>query len=260
VTFDQLILQQRPHIEKLMRDLCRRHHLSPAEVEDFRATVYRALERNDYEALKEFDGQTTWESFMAMVVTREFFLFQQLLWGQWRPSPLANRLGPAAILLEELVVRDGVLISDAVEIMRAMHRVDLPRHRLLEFASQLRLSDTPRRGAGATPDWKQEHDIPNGKLERALRAAVAMLSPDDRLILELRFRDGQPLTRIARLMKIEARPLQRQIEQATETIRRSLLSAGIAQHDVESLLRQSDDDRTLPARKWWQVVLSQSSE
>ncbi len=259
MTFDQLILQQRPHIEQVTRDLCRRHYLAPAEIEDFRAAVYRSLERNDYEALKEFDGQTTWESFMTLVISREFFLFQQSLWGLWRPSLAATRLGAAAVLLEELVVRDGVLISDAVEIMRGMHRVDLPRHRLLEFATQLRLSDTPRRAEGGA-DRREEHEIPNGTLEAALRAAVLLLSPDDRLILELRFRDGQPLTRIARLMKIEARPLQRQIDQATEVIRQSLLAAGIAQNDVESLLRQVDDESTLPSRKWWQVVLSRTGQ
>jgi hypothetical protein len=258
VTFDQLILQQRPHIEQVIRDLSRRHYLAPAEIDDFRATVYRALERNDYQALKEFDGQTTWESFLTLVISREFFLFQHSLWGQWRPTPTAARMGAAAVLLEELVVRDGVLISDAVEIMRSMHRVDLPRHRLLEYATILRLSDTPRR-AHASDDRRQD-EIPNGKLEAALRAAVLLLSPDDRLILELRFRDAQPLTRIARLMKIEARPLQRQIDQAAEIIRRSLLAAGIAQHDVERLLRYSDDDSTLPSRQWWEVVLSKKGD
>ena len=259
MTFDQLIVQQRPHIDQVIRDLCRRHYLAPAEIEDFRSVVYRALERNDYEALKEFDGLTTWESFMTTVVSREFFRYQHLLWGQWRPSPAASRLGAAAVLLEELVVRDGILISDAVEIMRSMHRVDLPRHRLLEFATQLRLSDTGRR-VDTDVDRRQEQEIPNGKLEAALHAAVLLLSPDDRLILELRFRDAQPLTRIARLMKIEARPLQRQIDQATEVIRASLLSAGIAQNDIERLLRQGDDDSTLPSRKWWQVVLSRKGD
>jgi hypothetical protein len=259
VTFDQLIVQQRPHIEQVIRDLCRRNYLAPAEIDDFRGAVYLKLERNDYEVLKEFDGQTTWESFMTLVISREFYLFQQLLWGQWRPSAAATRLGAAAVLLEELVIRDGVLISDAVEIMRSMHRVDLPRHRLLEFATQLRLSDTPRRVHPAE-ERRQEQEIPNGKLEAALRAAVSLLSPDDRLILELRFRDCQPLTRIARLMKIEARPLQRQIDQATDIIGRSLLAAGIAQNDIGRLLRQADDDSTLPSRKWWDVVLSKKGE
>jgi RNA polymerase sigma factor for flagellar operon FliA len=252
VTFEQLIDQQRPHVERVIHGLARRHFLASAELEDFRGAVERALERNDYELLRAFDGRSTWETYLETVVIRQFYLFQAALWGDWRPSATAIRLGPAAMLLEELVVRDRFRINDAIEWMRTTHRVDLPRHRVLQMAGRLGLpgADEAGRKLATGP-----HAVPDGRLRAALADALALVEPEDRLILELRFRDRQPLTRIAALLKIDARPLQRRIDTITGVIRESLLTQGIATDDVEALLEPADN-RPDPHHRWWSLVLS----
>ena len=253
MTFEQLILQQRPHVERVIQDLARRHFLASAELHDFRAAVERALEQNDYELIRAFDGRSTWETYLQTVVTRQFFLFQAALWGDWRPSAVAVRLGPAAMLLEELVVRDRFRVNDAIEWMRTTHRVDLPRHRVLHMAERLGLpgADVAERRPVSGP-----LPVPDGRLRAALADALALVEPDDRLILELRFRDRQPLTRIAALLKIDARPLQRRIDTITSVIRESLLTQGIATHDVEALLEPADHRLPDVHHKWWNLVLS----
>jgi RNA polymerase sigma factor for flagellar operon FliA len=252
VTFEQLLVQKRPHVERLVQDLARRHFLAAAEIQEFRAAVERALERNDYELLRAFEGRSTWETYLTTVVARQFFLFQGALWGQWRPSATAVRLGPAAILLEELVLRNRFPLNDAIEWMRSAHRVDLPRHRLLQLAGQLQMATaaTPARPASA------QAIAEDPRFNAALRDALALVSPDDRLILELRFRDRQPLTRIAAVLKIDARPLQRRIETIKEVIRRSLLTQEIAAADVEILLASADDDKAGPHQRWWEMALA----
>jgi DNA-directed RNA polymerase specialized sigma24 family protein len=249
VTVEQLRAQQKSHVERVVQDLARKHYLSSAEVQELRGAVERALERNNYELLRAFEGRSKWETYLTTIVTRQFLQFQTAMWGQWRPTATAIRLGAAAMLLEELVLRDRFPLSDAIDWMRNTHRVDLPRHRLLQIAEQLRLSPTPMDRAGA------RKTAPGSRLRRALREALAVISPEDRLVLELRFRGDQPLTRIASLLKVEVRPLQRRIETAKNVIRESLLAQGINAADVDTLLRGADEDR-----QCWEGVFARPSE
>jgi DNA-directed RNA polymerase specialized sigma24 family protein len=250
VTFEQLIAEQRSHFGRVIQDLARRHHLAPQETAELQVVVDRALERNDYELLRAFDGRSTWETYLTTVVTRLFFEFQNELWGQWRPTPHASRLGAAAVLLEELVVRDGLAVADAFHVMRTTHRVDMPQARLEQLTSQLGLHNDHTRSANAT----RESSAATLDVQAALRDAMALLSADDRLILAMRFGDGQPLTRIAKVMKVDPRPLQRRIDRATDVIRTSLRMQGIAADDVEALLEQAETEHS-PQRKWWSMVL-----
>lgn len=254
MTFEQLIDQQRPHVERVLHEIARRHYLASTEVEEFRAAVERALERNDYELLRAFDGRSTWETYLSTVVTRQFFLFQAAMWGQWRPTGTALRLGPAAMLLEELVIRDRFSLNDAIDWMRTTHRVDLPRHRLHQMAEQLGVS------ALAAANRRPSAEVAlTAELRNAVRDALALLAPEDRLILELRFRDHQPLTRIAGLLQIDARPLQRRIETIKAVIGESLLAQGISATDVEALLRGADGELAAQ-QKWWELALVRPSK
>lgn len=256
VTFEQLILRQRPHLDHLLRDLARRHYLAAPELEEFRAMVDRALERNDYELLRAFDGRSTWETYLTTVVLRQFFLFQAQLWGQWRPTLAAQRLGAEAMLLEELVDRDKLSVPEAVELMRSRHRVDMPRHRLEHLAAELKLTGGSHGDAAPQGDPRAR----DTRIQAALRDAMALISPDDRLVLEMRFRDRQPLTRIARVLKVEARPLQRRIEQVLDVLRDSLLTQGIAIQDIEVLLRLAESEDAASQQRWWNLVLARPSK
>jgi hypothetical protein len=258
VTFEQLIQQQRPHIEQVIRDLARRNFLAPPEIDEFRAAVIGALERNDFELLRAFDGRSTWETYLQLVISREFFLFQMDLWGQWRPSAAARRLGAAGVLLEELVIRDRMLVTEAIETMRTRHRVDMPRYRMMQMAERLRLT-----AVGPAPLSSDSASAPpeplDPRVQSALREALAALAPDDRLIAELRFRDAQPLTRIAKMMNMEVRPVQRRLDHAKRVIGASLLAQGIVRQDVEALLAHAETGAGSSQHKWWQTVLSRPS-
>jgi hypothetical protein len=259
VTFEQLIVQQRAHIEQAVRDLARRHHLAPAEIDEFEITVLRSLERNDFELLRAFDGRSTWETYLNLVVTREFFLFQGELWGQWRPTATAHRLGPAAVLLEELVVRDHLSLAEAIDLMRSVHRVDMPRYRIAHMARQLRL-DAGLETKAHEPAALRADAPADRRVQDLVRKALALLSPDDRLIVELRLRDGQPLTRIARIMRMDVRPLQRRLDHVTSVLTEALLAEGIQRAEVDALLRQADAGSSPSLQTWWQTVLSRPSK
>jgi hypothetical protein len=52
-----------------------------------------------------------------------FLDYRNRLWGKWRPSAEAKRLGPTAILIERLVARDGWAVDQVIEMVRVNHRV-----------------------------------------------------------------------------------------------------------------------------------------
>jgi hypothetical protein len=256
VTFEQLIEEKRPYVEQIIADLSRKHLLALTETDEFRMVVMRALERHDYELLRAFDGRSTWETYLNTVVTREFFSFQAALWGEWRPSRKAIRLGPVAMLLEELVVRDEFSLDDAIDWMRTSHRVDEPRHKIRELAVALGVAPSERPARTTSPSGPAAPQSVDSRLRAALDDALALVSPDDRLIVELRFRDHQPLTRIARMLRLDVRPLQRRIDNITEVIRESLLTQGVALQDVDDMLWTAADDAETAPHKWWQFVFS----
>lgn len=258
MTFEELIEQQREAIEQVVQGLSRKYFLAPPEIEEFRRVAIRALERNSYELLRAFEGKSTWGTYLSTVLTREFFEFQNALWGEWRPSAAAARLGPAAVLLEELVERDHFSVADAAEWMRTTHRVDLPRHRILELAERLGLMPGMSRARRSASTVSPE--APDPGLRHALSDALALLAPDDRLIAQLRFREHQPLTRIARMLSLDARPLQRRIDTIKSTIRQSVVTQGFRGDQVEALLQQADSDRESANQQWWNTVFSGTSK
>jgi len=257
-TFERLIHEQQPHIQRVMRDLARRYHLAATEIDDFARQIERALERNDFELLRAYDRRSTWETYLTTVVTRLFFGFQSELWGQWRPSAAAQRLGPTAMLLEELISRDRLACNDAAQLMRTTYHVDLPRHRIEALARDLGLIEDGDLfdAVGSQPSG----DLHAPSLQIALRDAMALLSADDRLLMTMRYVDHQPITRIAKALRNDPRPLQRRIEQAKEVLRTSLLTQGIAMEDVDALLLQAEVDANSPHRKWWMMVLARPSQ
>jgi DNA-directed RNA polymerase specialized sigma24 family protein len=254
MTFEELIHQHRGHIAQVVRDLARRHHLAAAERDEFEDAVFHALERNDFELLRAFDGRSSWDTYITLILTREFYAYQAALWGQWRPSAVARRLGPAGILLEELVVRDRLLVSEAIDVMRSSHRVDLPRYRLFHIAQMLGLSDAAPAAASPQAD---EAEPPESHTHVALQDAIGQLSPDDRLLVALRFRDGQPMTRVASVMQRDVRPVQRRLEQVAWTLRLALRESGVSDAEIDRLLQPPGG---VSAHRWWETVLPRPSK
>ena len=80
MTFEGLIDEQRTHIEQVVRALSRRNYLTDAQGALFRSAVLKSLQGNAFELLRAIDGRSTWETYLTTVISREFFLFQGVLW------------------------------------------------------------------------------------------------------------------------------------------------------------------------------------
>jgi hypothetical protein len=104
---EALFLSCLPVIDEVTAQLCRRHRLSPDESEDFRSEVRLHCSQRDFDLLRRFEGRSSLQTYLTVVISRLFLDYRNRLWGRWRPSIEAKRLGPSAIPIEPLVAHDG---------------------------------------------------------------------------------------------------------------------------------------------------------
>src|SRR4029077_12843055 len=118
---EALFLANLPVIDAVVKQVCRRHHLSSAEADDFASEVRLHIIERNYETLRKFEGRSSMRTYLIVVVQRLFLDYRNRIWGKWRPSAEARRLGPVAMLLERLVARDGWSCEQGIETLRNHH-------------------------------------------------------------------------------------------------------------------------------------------
>lgn len=243
----ELFLQYLPVIERACEFACRRNHLSREEAEDFASVVKLKMIDDDYAVFRKFQGRSSMETYLCVVVNKAMLDYLNHLWGKWRPSKEAWRLGPLARLLEKLLARDGYSLDQACEILRTNHKVTQSRRELADLWARLP-ARVPRRIEGEE-ELKDKASADGGGFERlaeqeraarrdlavaALERALAELPPADRLIVKMH-RDGLKIATIARELGLEEKPLYRRIERIFKRLRETLESQGLRRQDIEEL-------------------------
>jgi RNA polymerase sigma factor (sigma-70 family) len=238
-----------PVIDDVVRHVCRRHRLNATEAEDFRSDVRLHFIERNYEVLRQFEGRCAQKTYMNVVVQRLYFDFRNREWSRWRPSMAARRLGPDAIVIEKLVVRDGWLLDQALEMARVNHGIEVGSE-LREFCNTLAARAPKRRQVPeddavdiANPGpWADdrvvsaERDFLAKRVLGALERARQALPPIERLILKMLFEDRTAISDIARALHLEQRPLYRTVERLLKTVGDSMKAEGISPEDVAELL------------------------
>jgi RNA polymerase sigma factor (sigma-70 family) len=249
-----------PVIDHVTGQVCRRHHLSTAEADEFRSDVRLHFIDRNYEVLRQFEGRSSLSTYITVVVQRLFLDRRNRLWGKWRPSAEARRLGPTAVLLEQLVSRDGWSCEQAIETLRVNHGVtiDDQLRALCDGLArrgpsrQMVTEDQAETTAAVTPTpednvVRAEQDFLAKRIHSALDRARQALPADERLILKMRFEDSVPVSDIARALHMNQRRLYRTLDRLLAQIAASLEAEGISRSEVKALFAaetlNTTDDR-----------------
>lgn len=239
--------------------MCRRHRLSAHEADDFASSARLALIENDHSRIRAFSGRSSLQTYLVVVITRLFQDWRNSQWGKWRPSAEAKRLGPLAVKLETLTVRDKMSFDEAVQTLRTNHGVTEDAAALESLFAKFPI----RHGRTFTSDDaletvsapNAEADAPLAQAEAsaaaqaagaALAAAVVALPAQDRIIIRMRFDDGFSVAEIAKALKLEQKPLYRRIEKLLFDLRRALESSGVS----GELVRSAIADRGFDGGGW----------
>jgi RNA polymerase sigma factor for flagellar operon FliA len=259
VSYEQTYVEHAELIEGVLTLICRRHRLTGMEADDFRSIARLKFVDNDYDVLRKFQGRSSLRTYLTIVADRVFLDYRNAQWGKWRPSAEAQRQGPVALRLEQLIARDGFTFDEAVEMLRAQYGVRESRDRLYEIASRLplRMSRKPQgeeaiahvADPAATPDQvvaREELRPRAAQARAALDRAISALDSQERLIIRLRFVNGLGIVDIARALQIEQRPLYRRLEQILGRLRRSLETDGFGAAEAGALLSEAWSDLAGP--------------
>jgi RNA polymerase sigma factor (sigma-70 family) len=243
VDYRQLLLEHLALVDKVVRFVARRHHLSAGDAEEFGSLVRLKLVERDFAILRKFEQRSSLNTYLTVVIERLCLDFCIARWGKWRPSAMARRLGPVAVLLEQLIVREGITFDEAVGTLQTNHGVSMSRAEL--HALLLRLPSRPLRRATPAgepvetpvPSYADLHDDESSwaRVHAALTEALAALGPDDRRLLELRFGQGLSVPQIARILKVR-RPLYRRLGQVIGRLRVDLSQRGISEAEIARII------------------------
>lgn len=246
---DDLYLVHRALIERAISHVCRRHRLSGPEGEDFASISRIALIENGHARIRAFSGRSSLQTYLIVVITRLFQDWRNAQWGKWRPSAEAQRLGPLAMKLETMTVRDKLSFEEAVETLRTNHGVTEERAALealyarfpirpgRSFTGEDTLELLPATDSRAdTPLQQAEAAAAAARARQTLVGVLAKLTPQDRLIIKMRFDDGFSVADIAKVMKLEAKPLYRRIERLLLDLRQSMEQSGVSAEVVKDVI------------------------
>ena len=237
-----------PLIQKKLHHLSRRSGLPEHEAEEFRSWTLIRLVEDDYRILASWEGRSTLPTFLTVVLTNLMRDYRTHVWGKWRPTASAKRLGKDAVLLEQLCGRDGLSLDEAIERMWSEHGVTLSRAELEQIATSLprRLE---RRRVGEEEllripvDGRVEsriEDAERSRTEEQLRVLLApllrSLSAEDQLLLKLHYWDGLSMAAISPLLGRPQRELYSVRDKCLKMIRRNLEAAGLKPERARELL------------------------
>lgn len=242
-------------LEAAIEATCRKFRLSPADAEDFAGDFQLRLIKDDYAVLRRFQGRSSLRTYLLVVVTRAFQDWRNARWGKWRPSAEARRLGPLAVRLETLVVRDRCTLDEASEILRTNLGITVSRASLEALAVRFPERQTRRFVADDMLERRPAIDTrPDAGLERveatgvahqtleALDRVLERVPAQDRLILRMRFEDCLSLADIARALHLEQKPLYRRVDRLLEDLRRRLEQEGLSRERVSDALSRGGFD------------------
>jgi len=246
VNYESLFLAHLDLVERLIQNVCRRHRLDSSTAEEFASDVRLHLVKNDYEVLRRYRERSSLKTYLMVVIERVYLDFRVHGWGKWRASAEAMRLGDLAVLLERLVTRDGWTYEQALTILQTNYQMAVTRKDLDELCRKL--PDRPARrhfvgedsaknvpSGGEPPDSTVQHaqrEFRARQVSAALRRALAKLSPEDRLILRLRFRESLTVAQIAKTLQMDQKRLYRKCDRLLDGLRESLQGEGFTMCDI----------------------------
>ena len=256
---EQYFLAHLREIEQILAFVCRRNHLDAHEAEEFGAHAKLKLIETNYAILRKFEGRSLFTTYLTTVIQRLFFQYRVQLWGKWRPSAEAKRMGDKAITLERLLTRDGYTFAEAMEILaggpdaiftvtevEAMFVRLPPRMPRPVLVSDANAADVA--GNGADPSevlFSEEREHTARCATAALDGAVAALDAEDHVILRMRFANGMKVPEIARALGLDMKKLYKRIDKLLLRLRTALEAAGLSRAVIDDLLSHGDHEVTL---------------
>jgi RNA polymerase sigma factor for flagellar operon FliA len=245
---EALFLKHLDVIDRILSAVARRHALDSDDSEDLCAWAKARIIESEYAVLAKWRGESSLATYLTVVLatlSREYMGRER---GRWRPSAAAKRHGAVGIKLEALVVRNGLPLSVAGQMMRSAGDTTLSDAELARIAAQFppRTARQAVRDATAVESFPAreaaDHRVDEAErqeretfVRNALEEALKTLSPEDALIVRLHFVEGLSVADVARSLALPQKPLYRRLERLLTTLRRELERRGVTREELRGM-------------------------
>lgn len=248
-------------VRKRLDRISRESGLPAQEAEEFRSWAVFKLTENDYRILASWEGRSSFNTYLNVVLSNLLRDYRTHVWGKWRPTAAARREGDEAILLEQLWHRDRLPLEEAIDRMLSDHKVALSRAEIERLAARLP-PKTERRWVGEEElqkvaiDGRVEErveDRERARLAAQLRAELVprlrALPAEERLLLKLCFHDGFTMAAVAPILGRPQKELYLVRDRCLKRIRLALESLGLCPEQVLGLIG-SPLEELFPGELW----------
>lgn len=237
------------HIEAATNAVCARRGIFSDDAEEFSSHVKLKLIENDYRIISSFEGKSSLRTYLHTVINRLFIDLKRHEQKRWRASEGAKRMGEIAVKLEELICKQSYPFEEAYTILCTNNNMTTPinRDEAYEIALKLRertpvphnkndeeaLSRTP--SDGIHPDeaiLKKEFSKTKTALEEVVSEIESDITPEDRLMLKMKFKDNFKVSEIARGLSLERVKVDRRIKSILTDFKKEILKRGFNINDV----------------------------
>lgn len=241
-------LEHLEFIERVIGFLAKRHGLPRQEAEDMGSWVKVKLIENDYAVIRKYRGESRLTTYLTTVIHNLFRDFRIQNWGRFRPSAKARRLGPAAVRLETLRVRDGLGLEETVAQLVADPEVTLSAEELRDLAAELPQRERRRfENAEGLDQLAADEDVGarlkdferariHERTEEVLEIALRDLASEDLLILKMHYHDGLKFSQIAAALRLHQRSLYTRRDQSLRRLRAAFEAQGLEWQEVRRIL------------------------
>jgi RNA polymerase sigma factor for flagellar operon FliA len=231
---------------------CRVHRLSTDAADEFASWARLRLLDNDHAILRKFEQRSSLRTFLITVVQRLFLDWRNAEWGKWRPTADARRLGPVAIELERLVLRDQLTYDEAVQTLAARGAADarecdalwaqLPRRPRRRLVDEAAMATMPGASSASERLEDEEASAEAHSMCAALARALAALPESDRVLIQWRYWAGHTVARIATMTGENQKALYRRFDRLAADLRRRLEAEGLSGHALAHLTGRLGQD------------------
>ena len=235
-------------IQRKLHHLSRRSGLPDIEAEELRSWALFKLIDDNYRILGQWEGRSSFPTFLRVVLINLMRDYRIHVWGKWRPSAASRRRGPEGVLLERLLIRDGLSADEAVERLRTEHGVfpapdevarlaaALPWRQQRRRVEEEELLHIPVDGQVEVRVEERERAGIMNRLRELLAPLLRSLPAEDRLLLRLYFFEGLSMAAISPILGRPQRELFLVRDRCLKKIRRSLVEAGVDSDQIRELI------------------------
>lgn len=238
-------------VEILVAMTCRKRGLSDTDADIVATMVMLKLFENDCAAVRRFraEGGAKFSTYLAKIISNTFGDFCTQKLGKWHASAAALRRGPVALELERLVYREHCPPDEAIARLQTSHP-EVTREELVAMLSELRvrprrqrtvsLEEATQEVAGADESdvlvVERERRKLSDRVAGVIRPFLERLPDNDRLMLQYFFESDMAISDIARMLRVDQKPLYRRREQLLRDLRKEMIAAGITAVEVRDLI------------------------